>query len=60
MQEPHSGLHVGAYQLLSRIAAGGMGEVWKARDTRVDRIVAIKFSIAGFGERFDHESRITA
>jgi len=37
-----------------------MGEVWKARDTRVDRIVAIKFAQAGFGERFEREARAIA
>jgi eukaryotic-like serine/threonine-protein kinase len=57
---PHSGLRLGSYELISRVAAGGMGEVWKACDTRVDRLVAIKFSKAGFGERFDHESRVIA
>ena len=33
-----------------------MGEVWKARDTRLDRIVAIKFSHAQFTDRFLRES----
>lgn len=36
------GQRVGAYEILSRIGAGGMGEVYKARDTRLNRIVAIK------------------
>jgi len=36
------GTKLGPYQLLSPIGAGGMGEVWKARDTRLGRIVAIK------------------
>jgi serine/threonine protein kinase len=40
MFEP--GSHLGAYQLLSRIGAGSMGEVWRAEDTRLGRIVAIK------------------
>jgi serine/threonine protein kinase len=34
-----------------------MGEVWKARDTRVDRLVALKFAQADFTERFERESR---
>ncbi len=37
-----------------------MGEVWKARDTRLDRIVAIKTSKTGFSERFEREARAVA
>ena len=37
-----SGQHLGSYEILSAIGAGGAGEVYKARDTRLDRIVAIK------------------
>src|ERR1043165_508610 len=40
MSEPEQ--HLGAYRLIERIGAGGMGEVWKAEDTRLARIVAIK------------------
>src|SRR5262249_7262081 len=37
-----------------------MGEVWKARDTRLDRIVAIKFSKDEFSQRFEREARAVA
>jgi serine/threonine protein kinase len=36
------GEKLGPYEILSPIGAGGMGEVWKARDTRLDRLVVIK------------------
>jgi serine/threonine protein kinase len=48
------------YEFISKIGTGGMGEVWKARDPRVDRIVAIKFLKALFNERFEREARTIA
>src|SRR5579864_1016294 len=50
----------GPYEILSPIGAGGMGEVYKARDTRLDRIVAIKTSKTEFSERFQREARAVA
>ncbi len=40
------GDRLGHFEILSKIGAGGMGEVFKARDTRLDRIVALKVSKA--------------
>ncbi|MBI2685627.1 MAG: serine/threonine-protein kinase [Acidobacteria bacterium] len=55
-----SGSHLGPYEILSPLGAGGMGEVYKARDTRLNRIVAIKTSIEEFSDRFDREARAVA
>ncbi len=54
------GAKIGPYEIIAAIGRGGMGEVWKARDTRLDRIVAIKFSIGEFGERFEREAKAIA
>ena len=54
------GTPLGPYELIAAIGAGGMGEVWKARDTRVDRVVAIKRLRAEHAERFTHEARAIA
>jgi Tol biopolymer transport system component len=58
-----AGAHLGPYEILSPLGAGGMGEVYKARDTRLDRTIAIKIlpdtlaSDPQFRERFDREAR---
>ncbi len=61
-----SGVRLGAYEVLSLIGAGGMGEVYKARDTRLDRTVAIKVLSEPFAAdpdrraRFEREARAVA
>src|SRR6204780_5163401 len=50
------GDHLGPYEIVSRIGRGGMGEVWKARDPRLNRDVAIKISAQQFTDRFEREA----
>jgi len=58
-----TGTRLGPYEVLSPLGQGGMGEVYRARDTRLDRTVAIKVLPAGrandlhFRERFEREAR---
>ncbi len=61
-----TGQTLGPYRVLDKIGEGGMGEVYRARDTRLDRTVAIKVlppglaSQPGFRERFEREARAIA
>jgi len=55
-----TGIQVGPYVLMEHIGAGGMGEVWKARDTRLNRIVAIKRLKGEHHSRFQQEARAIA
>jgi serine/threonine protein kinase len=54
------GSRLGPYEILSLIGSGGMGEVWKARDTRLHRTVAIKKADEKHTERFRQEARSIA
>src|SRR6516225_6405292 len=54
------GTELGPYRIEKLIGAGGMGRVYRARDTRLNRTVAIKISKEGFDERFELEARAVA
>jgi serine/threonine protein kinase len=66
MPEPLVGQRLGPYEIRSLLGAGGMGEVYRARDTRLGRDVAIKILPAGFTAdadrraRFEREARVLA
>src|SRR4051812_5836996 len=51
------GNRLGPYEIVAPLGAGGMGEVYRARDTRLDRTVAIKIVKVQFAERFEREGR---
>ena len=61
-QDPPSlvGRFLGAYQILSPLGAGGMGEVYKAKDSRLNRTVAIKVLPRHLSERADLRQRLRA
>jgi eukaryotic-like serine/threonine-protein kinase len=60
------GTRVGPYEIISALGAGGMGEIYRARDTRLDRIVAVKVLAGALAadaesrQRFEHEARAIA
>jgi serine/threonine-protein kinase len=54
------GTLLGPYRIEALIGQGGMGKVYKTRDTRLGRTVAIKTSSARFSERFEREARAVA
>src|SRR2546425_1870025 len=57
------GTRLGPFEIIAALGAGGMGEVYRARDTRLDRTVAVKVlpdhfaADPQFRERFDREAR---
>src|SRR6516165_9802287 len=55
-----AGDKLGPYEIVAPLGAGGMGEVWKARDTRLDRIVAVKRLKGRHSARFEQEARAIA
>src|SRR6516225_4024160 len=60
MEPMAPGMQLGRYELLEPIGSSGMGEVWKARDTRLTRIVAIKTLTRQHDQRFEQEARAVA
>ena len=60
------GAHLGSYEILSHLGSGGMGEVYRARDTKLGREVAVKVLPEGFADdpvklaRFQREARLLA
>ena len=54
------GTRLGPYEILSPLGVGGMGEVYRARDPRMGREVAIKISAERFSDRFEREVRAVA
>jgi eukaryotic-like serine/threonine-protein kinase len=55
-----AGDKLGPYEILAPIGAGGMGEVYRARDTRLNRAVAVKISKEQFTDRFEREALVVA
>ncbi|MGH9201847.1 MAG: serine/threonine-protein kinase, partial [Vicinamibacterales bacterium] len=54
------GTRLGPYEILSAVGSGAMGDVYRAKDSRLDRVVAIKVSKQQFSERFEREAKVVA
>ena len=55
-----AGTRLGPYEIITPLGAGGMGEVYRAHDSRLGRDVAIKVTKEEFSERFAREARAIA
>ena len=54
------GTRLGPYEITAPLGSGGMGDVYKARDIRLNRVVAVKVSKEEFSERFEREAHAVA
>ena len=55
-----AGEHIGPYVVVQKVGSGGMGDVYRARDTRLNRLVAIKVISSGGDERLQSRTRFAA
>ena len=60
IMKPAPGSRLDHYEIIELIGKGGMGEVFRAKDTRLPRDAAIKVSAEQFSERFSRETKIIA